>query len=568
VTAPGTAPAGIPPTTAAPRPSAAPVLRRVVVYGILFVLVLLTAGGLADLLGRLFDVVTGATVVGSDTAGLAVSLSFTLVGGPLAALLGWFAWRRLADRPERESLAWALYAVGMCTVALVVASTALFSALSAAVRGDGATGEAATGLVWAGVWAGHRFVLRRSTRRPTRLPGTAAVLGGVVGLLLGAGGAVSALTALFDTALAGTTDAPIGVPWWWAALQSLVWAAGGGLVWWWHWGREGGRAVRTGLGAVALVGVGILGGCLLTLAGAGTTLFVLLRVAVDRTDPVRVLLDPLGAAIAAALVGGLIWGYHRAVAARRSAAVSGAGVLVTSGVSLVAAASGIGVIVNALLATLTTALAASDPRTLLLAGLSSLVVGGPLWWFTWRPTTAVLPERRRSTGRSAYLVVVFGVSAVVALVALLVIGFRLFDSLLAGEAGLLDRLRAPLGLLVATALVAGYHFSVWRGDRAAIAAAAPAPAPTPAASRGPVTGIGEVVLIMGPGAEPVLRHLRQLTGATVSWWQRADGATVLPDPAQVTSALDGVHGERVVLIVGADGSLSVIPVAGPHTHAG
>ena len=563
MTGPGTAPAGIPSATAAPRASAAPVLRRVVVYGILFVLVLLLAGGLADLLGRLFDVVTGTSVIGGDTAGLAVSLSFTLIGGPLAALLGWFAWRRLADRPEQESLAWALYAVGMCTVALVVASTALFSALSAAVRGDDATAEAATGVVWAGVWAGHRFVLRRSTRRPTRLPGTAAVLGGVVGLLLGAGGAVSALTVLFDTALAGATDAPIGVPWWWAALQSLVWAAGGGLVWWWHWNRDGGRAVRSGLAAVALVGVGILGGCLLTLAGAGTTLFVLLRLAVDRTDPLRTLLDPLGAAVAAALVGGLIWGYHRAVAARRSAGVSGAGVLVTSGVSLVAAASGIGVIVNALLATLTTPLAASDPRTLLLAGISSLVVGGPLWWFAWRPTTAVLPERRRSTGRSAYLVVVFGVSAVVALVALLVIGFRLFDSLLSGEAGLLDRLRASLGLLLATGLVAGYHFSVWRGDRAASATSVPAPVPD--APRGPATGIGELVLIMGPGAEPVLRHLRQLTGATVSWWQRAGGSTALPDPAQVANALQGVQGERVVLIVAADGSLSVIPLVAPQS---
>ena len=80
-----------------------------------------------------------------------------------------------------------------------------------------------------------------------------------------------------------------------------------------------------------------------------------------------------------------------------------------------------------------------------------------------------------------------------------------------------------------------------------------------------VTGIGELVLIMGPGAEPVLRHLRQLTGATVSWWQRAGGSTALPDPAQVANALQGVQGERVVLIVAADGSLSVIPLVAPQS---
>ena len=52
----------------------------------------------------------------------------------------------------------------------------------------------------------------------------------------------------------------------------------------------------------------------------------------------------------------------------------------------------------------------------------------------------------------------------VALVTLLVIGFRLFEFMLgdAGGAGLLERVRAPLGLLVATGLVAGYHFALWR----------------------------------------------------------------------------------------------------------
>ena len=48
----------------------------------------------------------------------------------------------------------------------------------------------------------------------------------------------------------------------------------------------------------------------------------------------------------------------------------------TSGVALVAAASGIGVIVNAALAMAATPLAGSGARTLLLGGISSLLVGG------------------------------------------------------------------------------------------------------------------------------------------------------------------------------------------------
>ena len=70
----------------------------------------------------------------------------------------------------------------------------------------------------------------------------------------------------------------------------------------------------------------------------------------------------------------------------------------------------------------------------------------------------------------------FGVSAVVALITLLVMGYRVFEFLLADVTGgsLVDRIRAPLGLLVATGLVAGYHFAVWRHDRTLLAAAAPA----------------------------------------------------------------------------------------------
>jgi len=541
-------------SNAAPaRASAAPLVRRVVVYTILFVLVVLVANGLSDLLTRLFDLATGSTIVSSGTGALAVSLTFTLIGGPLAALLGWFAWRRLADPSERASVAWALYLVALVSVSLVASSTALLAAAADAVAGDDFAGAAATGLVWAAVWAAHRVVLRHRDRRPTRLLGTAAVLGGTFGLVLGTGGAIRALTILFDTTVAGASDAAAGDPWWIDAGQGLIWAAGGALVWWWHWRRDGGRRTSTPLAAVALVGVGILGGCLLALAGTGTVLFVLLRLLVDRSDPIGDLVDPLGLALAAALVGSLVWVYHRGVVRDRGTAVLDASTLATAGIALIAAATGIGVIVNALLAALTSPLAGADARTLLLGGISSVLVGGPLWWFSWRPLTALDPRRRRSTGRSVYLVVVFGISAVVALITLLVIGYRLFDTVLGGDAGLLESIRAPLGLLVATGLVAGYHFNVWRGDRAMVAAEPVTPPPaTPA--------ITELILIMGAGGDPVVAHLRQHTGARVEYWQRTGTTTTPPTPETVVDALTGVSGERVVLLVGTDGTVSVMPV--------
>ena len=61
-----------------------------------------------------------------------------------------------------------------------------------------------------------------------------------------------------------------------------------------------------------------------------------------------------------------------------------------------------------------------------------------------------------------YLIAVFGISAVVALIALLFVGYRLFEFGLDPTTGesLIDRVRAPLGVLIATALVFGYHFAV------------------------------------------------------------------------------------------------------------
>ena len=117
--------------------------------------------------------------------------------------------------------------------------------------------------------------------------------------------------------------------------------------------------------------------------------------------------------------------------------------LVVSAIALIGAASGFGVIVNSLLATVSPTLVDDDPRTLLLGGISALVVGGPAWWLAWRPgrtgeADAADPARR------VYLVAVFGASAIVGLVTLLIIGFFACSSSLLGVdegGGLIERIR-------------------------------------------------------------------------------------------------------------------------------
>lgn len=532
--------------------SAQGTVRRLIVYTLLFVLVTIAAAGLAGLLERLLEV--GAPLAVGDTAGLALSLAFALIGGPLAALLWWVVWRRLADESERASLAWGLYLTVMYTVSLIVATSALVGTGTALVDGRWLPDAFAVGAVWAVVWAWHRWMWRHPVKRPTRLVTVPAVAGSVYGLIIGVGGAVNALGSLFDTAIRGASGTIAGSPWWRMPLEALLWAVAGGVIWWWHWYRDGTSRLRTGLAAVALVIVGVLGAGVVMLGGLGTALFVGLRLAFDPSDPAGEILRPLGTALAAALVGALVWFYHRRIAAERSAGTQRASVLVMSGVGLVAAASGLGVIVNATLATLVSPLAASDTRTLLLGGISALVVGGPLWWISWKPTRQVETTEVGGTGRRVYLVAVFGISAVVALIALLVVGYRLFEFGLDPATGgsLIDRVRAPLGVLVATALVFGYHFAVWRRDRSVIVAEGLAPA----------RRIGRVILVTAGDAAALKTAIEGATGASVTLWQRSGEEPASgPDAAAVVGALAGVTGRRALVLAGPGERIEVVPLA-------
>ena len=81
------------PTPIAPARGVGPSVRRVIVFGLLFTMVVIAAIGVTTLLTRLIDV-ANYRLAASDTAGLALALAFSLVAGPLALLLWWAAWRQ------------------------------------------------------------------------------------------------------------------------------------------------------------------------------------------------------------------------------------------------------------------------------------------------------------------------------------------------------------------------------------------------------------------------------------------------------------------------------------------
>jgi hypothetical protein len=535
---------------AAPVGRAQSVVRRILVFVILFALVSVAASGISGLLQRALEV---GRVISADDAGLALSLAFTLIGAPLAAVLWWWERRRLAvDPAERASLVWALYVTAMSFTALVIATTALGRTAVEAIDGDWRPGDLATGAVWLGVWVWHRWMRRSAVTAPTRLVDLPTGLGAVFGLVVAAYSAISAIAGLITQALLGVTvQLAASADWAVPILQALIWCAIGLLVWWWHWFREGAEDARGGFAGVLLVAV-IGAAAATTLFAIGSVLFLVLRLLFD-SAPLAEIVSSLDVAIAAALVGAIVWVYHAQVLAGRSPQTRRAARLVISAIALIGAASGFGVVVNALLATLGGRLVDDDPRTLLLGGISALVVGATVWVIAWRPARGVDPEEAADPARRVYLVVVFGASAVVAIVTLLIIGYRVFEFALdvGGPDALVERIRAPLGLLSATALVFAYHFAIWRRDRAL----------APAAARR--QAIGKVVVLGAGDVRALTEAIRTETNAAVSVWPVAAGTpgVVDADAAAVLELLSVARAPRVLVVAGEQGGVRLIPLA-------
>jgi hypothetical protein len=73
--------------------------------------------------------------------------------------------------------------------------------------------------------------------------------------------------------------------------------------------------------------------------------------------------------------------------------------------------------------------------------------------------------------------------------------------------------------------------------------------------------------VAGSDPVPLRRAIREASGADVTVWERADGGAAAPgtgaapDLGDVVRALNGVSCERVLVVIGRDGRIDVIPLA-------
>lgn len=538
-------------------------VRRFFQYVLLYALFVTAATGLSDLLGRLL----GVRPEPWEDEGylLAQALTFVIVGLPLAAGLAWWTWRRhRADTTEAGAALFTGYLTLTALTGLIVAATSLQALVAGFLQSTGPDAAAAARVVvWGALWAGHWVAARRSLDTERGTPHL--LLGSFVALVLLVAGLAQTLGALLDLVLRpGVLDRPSGVfP---EAVGLLV---AGAASWSVYWLVTAVRLPRGTLWLGYVLPVGVGGGLVLALVAASRLLWtVLVWLVGDRLGrSASEHFDQVALDAAVLIVGVLVWRYHRSLlgpdAGARPGADAGRGEVrrvyeyLVAGIALVAAAFGVGTILVALIEAATPGWdEGMTVRNTALAAVTVLLVGLPVWWLFWRRIRVALaadpgPEVASPT-RRVYLVVLFGVAGVAAVIALMAVALTFFQDLVGARLGAptLREARYGLGVLVAAAAVSVYHGVVFRRDRAE----GPTPAGPAGAARGPRS-----VLLVGALDPDLERLVRRATGAHVEGWGRLDAPAAPWDVDRLLAELAEHPGADVLVLADGPG-LRVLPV--------
>ena len=553
-------------------------VRRLFYYGIAFLALIFVGVGLAMLIGGVLDGAFGDLVIQSSDTQLAIALAFTVVGTPAWLIFALLAQRSVQQHDaERRSQARRLYFTLARGVALSIVMVAGAMVGYFLVGVDEFNGDPwGWFLAWAGIWILHDRLAAseppptRTTRLLDRLYLYYAAVIGLGTLTTGAVGALSVpLSSAYDQLF---RESLVASAWTEDVRSAAVLAAVGGAVWGWHWLRQ---LARPDAGATLwytyLFIVGVTAAVAMTVGSVGTLLYSVLQWWFGDPGSENAA-DHFASApglLALILVGGLSWGYHRAVLEEGSpeerwseperiyrylVAAAGLLALAAGGVALIAGA------LDALVPRSSELLRTTDEwRNAIVLGVTLVLVGAPLWaryWSQIQREVGIRGEVERSAlPRRIFVFAVFGLAALVVLVNLTIVLYQLFEGVLDGTLSweFLRETRYSIALvLVAGAVVIQYWLVLREDQRAAPEAATPAVAPR---------RTRDVIVLAPPGVEGVLREIERVDGVRIRNWRRLDVPAVSLGAEQL-AALRGdlatADGERFVLILG-DGRYDLVP---------
>lgn len=447
---------------------------RHVVVGILGVgLFAAAVNGVGWLLGL---VVPSTEVIGADSSGeIAGALATTIVTAPAFYAIWRYLVRLHDSRELSESLVWSLFVATVNLIALVglTISVAQFLVWVVAER-SGETRSLgfalAYGIAW--VWSWN---LVSGPRRPRQWAFVPLILGSTYTLWVAAAAAIGVGELLVGSAYQRLFDSVINEPGVGNDLAIwLVWLLVGGGAWWWYWVRHGVRIEGSTLRKVHVLIAAILPAVVTALSAVGVIVYKILIWVLGQGDVRNAAhFEEVAAALVVLAVSLVVWAYHRSVATAEPLISSGdtgrTYRYLLSGVAIIAIGTGIGIVVAVVLGVFAPAVAqAGEQITALIAGITALIVGTPVWGRMWSPLQAQRStEEIRSAPRRIYLTILAGVGGVVAVISSITFLYQVIDGLLDGETlpSIAEASRYSLGVLAATGIVAAYHYSIWKRER-------------------------------------------------------------------------------------------------------
>ncbi|MFN0028742.1 MAG: DUF5671 domain-containing protein [Acidimicrobiales bacterium] len=553
--------------------------RRLVLYALLLATAIVSTIGAGGLAG---EAVRDASFAGRSTSTIARSLAFLLVGVPAWLLLLRFGVRRLAgfgtaagmNAPEaveeRQSAGWFLYINVTLAVSLIVSMVFAQQVLRQLFGNDGLERQdLSTLVIWVAVWALHWFWLQArfppSDQVQLAVGSAAGLVASSLGLHQVVTDAIERLWPDLRPDLFTGSDSRFS-----GGLATL---AVGAAVWVWHWQLRYRRSEPDVVWQVVTRLLGRLGGLAAAAVGGAVSAYTTLVWFVG--DPLDTVasrhFDSLPGTLAALIIGSLIWWYHVDICNDRAATADTERLepqrifeYLTAAAGLGAAVAGVTLAVVGLTEALTPVPFAGQDRVVnrMLAAITVLAVGLPIWLLQWvrvgRVTAtsgldASLAERR-SISRRVYLVGLFGIGGAVTLVSLLIMLTGIFEDLLDDTFGSqsIRSQRVPLGLIVAIAGSAWYHFTIFRNDRRVMEDMLPPPPPT-ATLASP-----RHIVLVSADTNGLAERVAVATGAEVTHWHRSDLAAIpMVDVGALAARIAASDKDRLLVLIDEVGTTLV-----------
>ena len=535
--------------------SAGVAIRRFFQYSVMLAMLVLSTFGVAGLVDA---AVSAGSRITADATGTALSIAFVVVGLPVFVGLALYTSRKLRTDPrEQRAVGWAVYLtiVLFGSLITVMSLTGAFLAELLDERSiDRAIGIHA--LVWATVWAGHWWVAQRkgdSQRLHAQLllGSAAGMIATFTGITVGATVVLNQIYDwLFQVSIVDTGIEPLA--------GSLIILVVGVPVWWWYWFRHGRYLDRGLLWLAYVLLLGVLGGAIAVIIGTGALVFGVLEwlLGDPGTTSAALHFKFIPGAIGSIAAGSASWLYHGTLLGergdRKRTEVDRVYDYLLSGAGLVVAAGGFATLITISLKALAgRGLTSFQSGNATAAALTLLVIGVPLWWRYWstiQSNRKTGPDAElRSVTRRIYIFLLFGVAGIVAVVNVIIIVFITFADILEGNFGstTLDEASVPIALLVTAGAVAGYHFVVFREDRAA--------------THEVVETTLRRVVVVGSSTDAIVDAIRSDIGASVTVIEVASNPVIAASTEDALDVLRTIQHRSVVLIPDEDGGYTIQP---------